>query len=446
MGTVQGPRGPLKDWWQSLLLISTAFGACDRWEPAAVEYWVEGAKLYRPVADDSAFPVLNFQRDNISAKVFSQLVREGRPFVVRALGESHPMQKWDCQFFQENPLFSKLQGRREYADANSSQPEWKALKDILRTSAAESSEHSQASLRKSPYYVGLKDALHDPRELAHDPLYSQTWSKDVLKLVRKHSAVPDFMPPGNLEMIHNTPEFWFVEAGGTSGAKAHVDAHAESTWSLQLCGQKRWRISPIAARKAPHVMKLYQDGQIYQRKEHLSWKLFEDVVLSPGDAIFFGPGFIHQTEGLGPSPGASVTWQFDQPMATSFLRSFMVRIRFTPDLLASWQQIQELVRRCETWSLAEIRGSPDLVDFLDVNGDGEVLPEEREEVLEMWSSVLEKVRSDVPQKLQKRELGLGEIVHDEQDLEQMPKKIQSAIRQWELKAFGLDEAVSHAEL
>jgi len=134
-------------------------------------------------------------------------------------------------------------------------------------------------------------------------------------------------------------------------------------------------------------------------------------------------------------------------MATSFLRSFMARIRFTPDLLASWQQMQELVRRSETWSLAEIRGSPDLADFLDVNGDGEVRPEEREQVLEMWSAVLGKVRSDVPQKLQQRKLGLREIVHDEQDLEQMPKKIQSAIRQWELKAFALDEAsVSHTQL
>ena len=249
-----------------------------------MEYWVEGAKLYRPLTNGSTFPVLNFQRGNISAKVFSQLVREGRPFVVRALGETHPMRKWDCQFFQENPLFSKLQGRREYADANSSQPEWKALKDILRTDPGPS-EHSQGSVRKSPYYVGLKDVLHNPQELAHDPLYSQTWSKDVLKLVREHSAIPDFMPPGNLDMIHDTPELWFVEAGGSSGAKAHVDAHAESTWSLQLCGQKRWRVSPIAARKAPHVMKLYQDGQIYQRNEHLSWKLFEDVVLSPGGRV-----------------------------------------------------------------------------------------------------------------------------------------------------------------
>ena len=63
------------------------------------------------------------------------------------------------------------------------------------------------------------------------------------------------------------------------------------------------------------------------------------------------------------------------------------------------------MRRSETWSLAEIRGSPDLADFLDVNGDGEVRPEEREQVLEMWSAVLGKVRSDVPQKLQQRKLG-----------------------------------------
>ena len=273
------------------ILISTSV-ASGSWEPSS-EYWAKGAKLYHHGSEATAFPVLNFQSHNISAKVFDKFVREGRPFVVRGLGQSHPMRHWDCQFFRENPLFSKLQARREYGDQNSTQPQWKALKDILSGTPQTDgvSEQSQLSgssdhkgpMRKSPYYVGLKDVLHDSWELEHDPLYSPTWSKDVLKVVQKHSAVPDFMHPNNLDMIHETPEFWFVEAGGVpAGAKAHVDAHAESTWSLQLCGQKRWGLSPIAARKAPHVMKLYQDGQIYQRPEHLSWKLFEDVVLSPG--------------------------------------------------------------------------------------------------------------------------------------------------------------------
>lgn len=272
--------------WHLILFVSTS-AAQPSWEPAAFAYWVEGAKVHGAEAT-TAFPVLNFQPENISVNIFDRLVREGRPFVVRGVGKSHPMRKFDCHFFRENALFANLQARREYAAGNTSQPQWKALKDILWTSKASNADGEQmqddrqGSNPKSPYYVGLKDVLNDPEELEQDPLYSSTWSKEVLKLVQMHSSVPDFMPPRNLDMIYDTPEFWFVEAGGTGGAKAHVDAHAESTWSLQLCGEKRWRISPIASRNAPHVMKMYQDGQIYERSEQRSWNLFEDVVLSSG--------------------------------------------------------------------------------------------------------------------------------------------------------------------
>ncbi len=165
-----------------------------------------------------------------------------------------------------------------------------------------------------------------------------------------------------------------------------------------------------------------------------------------GDAIFFGPGFIHQTSAtLG--PGASVTWQFDRPWPSTFLREFMLRIRFTPDVMASWEQIHDLVRRAEARTVAQIR-SPDLLDFLDVNGDENVTEEERGEVLKRWSLVLQEVKSSVPQKLQRLNLGLAEVVHDEADLKRMPKKIRSAIRQWELEAFRLDaqSASIHADL
>lgn len=253
-------------------------------EPDTVQYWYEGAKDSAPEwrnrikkqrQDIFPLPVFNFTEKNLSAGMFDHLIRQGRPFVVRGLGQTHPMATWDCEFWRSHPLLGKLQGRREYAE-NTRQPQWKLLKEILRTDLQEAEKKDS-----SPYYVGLKDALQDPHELEEDSHYSPTWSKEVLKFVNENSAIPKFMQAGNIEMIHRTPEFWFVEAGG-GGAKAHVDAHAESTWSLQLCGQKRWRISPIAARKAPHVMKLYQDGQIYGRAEHLTWNLFEDVFLSAG--------------------------------------------------------------------------------------------------------------------------------------------------------------------
>lgn len=179
---------------------------------------------------------------------------------------------------------------------------------------------------------------------------------------------------------------------------------------------------------------------------HLSTHIQVALPNATGDAIFFGPGFIHQTSATF-GPAASVTWQFDRPWPSTFLREFMVRIRFTPDVMASWEQIHDLVRRAEARTVAQIR-SADLLDFLDVNGDETVTEEEREEVLKRWSLVLQEVKSSVPQKLQRLNLGLAEVVHDEADLKRMPKKIRSAIRQWELEAFRLDaQSVSiHADL
>lgn len=255
------------------------------------------------------------------------------------------------------------------------------------------------------------------------------------------------MSDANLGMLQSTPEFWFLQAGaGTHGAKAHVDSHSESTWSMQLCGTKRWRLSPIGQRNAPHVMKIYQDGQIYERAEQSSWNIFEEVLLHPGDALFFGPGFIHETLKHGTAPAASVTWQFDKPLPTTFLRKFLVRLRFTPDLFETWRQMERLMRRAKMSDWQTTQADLDLRDILDVNGDGKATLEEKTMVLNIWDLVIERVRSQVPKKLQRLKLGMGQIVHDEQDLLHMPSKIQSAVRSWEKKAFGLDEATATAHL
>ena len=247
------------------------------------------------------------------------------------------------------------------------------------------------------------------------------------------------MQGSNLAMVQSTPEFWFLQARAKGGAKAHVDAHPQSTWSMQLCGEKRWRLSPVGVRKAPHVMKLYQDGQIYGRDEHLSWNIFEEVLLRPGDALFFAPGFIHQTFGEGKSPAASITWQFDTPPPSTFLRTFLFRLRFTPDLLESWQQMGELIGRARRIRDLSAIHSDDLVDFLDVNGDGHVTRQEKKKVLKMWDLALESIRSQLPKEIQQIQLGINEVVHDEQDLMRIPKKLRSAIRNWEEKALQLDD-------
>lgn len=197
----------------ALLLVD--LGLAIEWEPSASDYWLEGAHAFLEEIETgvarsgeelnclnlknmgSSFPVLNFT-PNLSAGIFDQLVREGRPFVVRNLVKSLPMKDWDCEFFRENKLLRRVKGRREYGDKNASQEEWKSLRDIL------DDQPKQENPSASPYYVGLKDVLHDPGDVAHDPLFSQTWSRQVLELVQaargafRGARRPFFMEPGGV--------------------------------------------------------------------------------------------------------------------------------------------------------------------------------------------------------------------------------------------------------
>jgi len=265
-------------------------------------------------------------------------------------------------------------------DAKSTQPAWLPLADLPAGSC-------RGTARASPYYLGIKDAQHQsPEELAADPHASSTWSTDVLQKVQRHTVVPSFMDPRNGKILQATPELWFSCGASGGGAKAHVDQHTESTMSLQLSGHKRWRVAPLGRRAAPHIMKLYQDGQIYSREEQNRWNMLEDVVLHPGDAFFFGPGFIHQTDAEPGVCAASITWQFNIPAPSTFWRSFLPRIRWTPDLIHTWGLLRRII----------MRSTGSVIDPLfDVDGDGHVSPGEHTKVRDLgWSlSVLSVMSS-----------------------------------------------------
>ena len=428
----------------------------DQWEPPASKYWVADTRFFQVPDSTRRFPILNFTMDSMTSKAFDQLVQEGRPFVVRALGKAHAMQSWNCQFFSHNAAFRDVEGRREYADS-SIQPRWMPLKHIMSMTSMSDATGQGVDRDKaeaSPYYVGIKDVQHgSPEELSRDSHYSPTWTSELLDFVQNHSTVPAFMRASNLKRLQETPEFWFIQGGqGKVGAKAHVDVHPESTWSLQLCGQKRWRVSVIAPRAAPHVMKLYQDGQIYKRPEHLSWNQFEDVVLDAGDALFFGPAFIHQTLSENVGPAASVTWQFDDPMPAVFMRNFMPRLRFTADSHALWPQMQHLVTQAEKAQLSRNLKSSDLQNFLDIDGDGDVKESERREVISLWKALVSEVKAKVPKILwQEMNLGLQTVIEDEHELRGLPKRVRKLVRKWEASALELDasaapDLLAHSEL
>merc|ERR1712118_653941 len=93
------------------------------------------------------------------------------------------------------------------------------------------------------------------------------------------------------------------------------------------------------ARKAPFLAMIYKDGDVY--KEKVRWSPHFNVTLKPGEALFFPPGTIHETLNLnqGASCAASVTFQFEAPMATRYHRRFFPRVRRTADIHEAWPLI-----------------------------------------------------------------------------------------------------------
>lgn len=407
------------------------------WEPLDSEYWSKSVSANAP------HPVSEFDAVDMSRGEFDRLVRDGQIFVVRGTGRGLPMESWDCNYFKDDGIFRDVLAHREYGAASSSQPEWMRLGDLSAAAAAE--DNGQLS----PYYLGIKDAGHQsPEDLASDPQASATWSEEVLKKVQSHTTVPSFMSPKNAEYLLKTPELWFSLGKAGGGARAHVDQHTESTMSLQLSGRKRWRVAPIPRRAAPHVTKLYQDGQVDGRDE--AWNFLADIVLEPGDAMFFPPGSIHATGALPGTCASSITWQFNEPAPSAFWRRFMPRIRFTPDLVHTWQILarmavpsgsdidgdgvlssHELQRVCRKW--AETAAF-----FLDVDGDGLVAESERVQVSGMWEALEAKIQERLPKELRKAGLGYRQVVEDDDHLREFSKPLQKAVRRWEEQATAED--------
>ncbi|CAK0872924.1 unnamed protein product [Prorocentrum cordatum] len=240
------------------------------------------------------------------------------------------------------------------------------------------------------------------------------------------------MDSRNARHLNRTPELWFVRGGAAGGgAKAHVDQHTESTMSLQLAGRKRWRVAPIAPRAAPHVVKLYQDGQIFERAERDTWNI-GDVVLSPGDAVFFGPGSILGGTDAVPSACAAsiMTWQFNVPLPTGWWRSFLPRIRFTPDLVHTWRILDKV--------LDEAAVGPASHPLFGEGGDSAASRAERSRLQKVWGDLHAQAFSTLPEGLRKLKLGHQRIIEDSDDLMQMPKKIRDTVLAWESEALALD--------
>eukprot|EP00434_Breviolum_minutum_P003324 symbB.v1.2.002924.t1/scaffold147.1/size298323/5 len=207
----------------------------------------------------------------------------------------------------------------------------KKLGDDWQKDRTASGAKNETAPQVAPFYWGIKDVQFEKRS---------GWTRAMLKRVSKSYQVPKFMHPSCNDDFASTPEFWF--GSGSAGAKAHMDSHVQATLSVQISGTKRWRLMPLRRRTAPFLAMIYGDGQPYENPE--GWSPIFDITLQPGEGLFFPPGMIHETKNVGDVCAASVTFQFNQPYATRFYRTFFPRIRFTADLGESWALIREWAR------------------------------------------------------------------------------------------------------
>eukprot|EP00038_Savillea_parva_P011442 m.197561 g.197561 ORF g.197561 m.197561 type:complete len:584 (-) comp20166_c0_seq1:2571-4322(-) len=185
-----------------------------------------------------------------------------------------------------------------------------------------------------PYYWDFK-STHRPQ-----PAHVQRKLKSLL-------SVPYFLNPSkrNVKHIKDKVEFWFG-AVNQSGALGHMDPHCEGTLSIQLAGKKRWRLSPPPFRTPTSRQQrededwLTDGAYTHFTSDGSRWRPTLEVVLEPGEALYFPPGYIHETMSVGNECTSSLTVQFDDPLPAAYYRAMLPTLSRTGTLSGCWPIIQ----------------------------------------------------------------------------------------------------------
>lgn len=364
------------------------------------------------------------------------------------------MRSWDCTFFQSDPEFKKAAMNHQYASGAGRETK---LGDDWQADRTSSGAENDTAPQIAPFYWGIKDVQYEKRS---------GWQMSMLKRVAQNFKVPPFMDPERTAgSFSRTPEFWF--GSGSAGAKAHMDSHVQATLSVQIAGTKRWRLMPLRERRASFLGMMYSDGQPYSNDE--GWRPYFDILLKPGDGLFFPPGMIHETKNIGDACSSSVTFQFDSPFAARFYRRFFPRVRRTADIHESWVIIRDWARlgmagdeKGRGASYEEAKGpetqkaleahfrkldadgngaliaaelerplrrhGQNALAWHDFDGDGSISLEEFLEGFAYWSGITDEVIKATPKEWRKFQLH-GTI----ENLEDLPPKLAKQMRETSLK-------------
>ena len=239
---------------------------------------------------------------------FSEYVRRGQPVIVDDVARGWPLNGWSCEDFAA--AFPSGNMKAEYDQdvgqgrASLGDDDW--IKNP-RSSGQDLDAHPDRA-ESAPYIWHVKD-----EETAENKAKMQG-------LYRAPYFLQDIV---NRKEFNDSMEIWF--SPGAAGAMAHADSYCEPTWSVQLHGDKRWRMmTTLPAIPTVFDRFVYFDEGIYEVGK---WKPDYEFVVKEGGGVMFPPGNFHETRALArDSCTTATTVQMQLPNPTRYIRHFLPRL------------------------------------------------------------------------------------------------------------------------
>lgn len=357
------------------------------WEPSLDEYFPVQRGGER---DDQglASPVVLTEP---SLSEFAYHARKGYPILVsdwgkdmtyngwsgRSFSEAFPFGYMKAEYIHDMPGFKRkdhdvkvIDGELRFNLGNF-KPDKKTMWHNFTRPASKRYKDDPQKPETGPYVWHVKDELTPQQK----------------KLVQARFEAPSFLKdPLNSAWMNRTFEIWFSPGSG-SGAGAHNDGYCESVVSLQLKGEKKWRKMMEPEMTFLHSYDEF-DGGVYQAG---LWKPDIGFVLTPGQAVIWPPGYLHETKTFQPADGecgTAMTLQFAFPQPVQFLRAFLPRLSLSAE-------VGQCVAR--TWTayalffVSGIKPSPKdamietqkdaILSHVDADKDGQITVEETKDFL-----------------------------------------------------------------
>lgn len=299
----------------------------------------------------------------------------------RSFAEAFPFGYMKAEYIHDMPSFDRRDHDIKIMDGEyrfnlgSFKPDKKTMWHNYTRPASRRYKDDPQKPTTGPYVWHVKDELPPQQKL----------------LVQERFEAPSFLQdPLNRAWMNRTFEVWFSPGDG-AGAGAHNDGYCESVVSLQLRGDKKWRMM-----MEPEMTFLDSfdefDGGVYDAGR---WSPDIGFLNSRGGAVVWPPGYLHETKTLPPADGecgAALTLQFAFPQPVQFIRAFLPRLSLSAEVgqcvASAWAGYPTFFLENVKFSAKQAAIQKQLekiLQLVDSNSDGKITVDETRSFLENGS-------------------------------------------------------------